>query len=118
MFYTAVQMEATSLVSKGQGLAAVTDVEAQERITVGINWVDTHSGGCHGCSLYHLELPRLRCDDHFVGGGMYEPQEHGVNDDLYGGHGLITRRSYTIRNLSAVKLVCLVENPQVTNMLP
>lgn len=27
----------TSLVSKGQGLAAVTDVEAQERITVGIN---------------------------------------------------------------------------------
>lgn len=29
----------------------------------------------------------LRCDDHFVGGGMYEPQEHGVNDDLYGGHG-------------------------------
>lgn len=50
----------TSLVSKGQGLAAVTDVEAQERITVGINWVDTHSGGCHGCSLYHLELPRLQ----------------------------------------------------------
>lgn len=50
----------TSLVSKGQGLAAVTDVEAQERITVGINWVDTHSGGCHGCSLYHLELPRLK----------------------------------------------------------
>lgn len=50
----------TSLVSKGQGLAAVTDVEAQERITVGINWVDTHSRGCHGCSLYHLELPRLK----------------------------------------------------------
>lgn len=50
----------TSLVSKGQGLAAVTDVEAQERITVGINWVDTHSGGCHGCSFYHLELPRLK----------------------------------------------------------
>lgn len=48
------------MVSKGQSLAAVTDVEAQERITVGINWVDTHSGGCHGCSLYHLELPRLK----------------------------------------------------------
>lgn len=29
----------------------------------------------------------LRSDDHFVGGGMYEPQEHGVDDDLYRGHG-------------------------------
>lgn len=29
----------------------------------------------------------LRCDDHFIGASMYEPQKHGVNDDLYWGHG-------------------------------
>lgn len=48
------------LVFKGQGLVVVIDVEVQERIIVGINWVDIYSGGCYGCSFYYLELFRLQ----------------------------------------------------------